>query len=360
VRGEPRRIAIFRMVHLGDTVIALPALWTVRRRFPNARILYLTQEHQAGKLAQGTEVLRPGTVYDELVTYRLGSKVEILRTLLKLRLARIDTLVYIPSYRTPAQLARDEKFFRLAGVRRIIGMQGYRETDYRPKGSPLPTVRHEADILLSHLAKDGVQVDLPPSELRHMGLSDEERTFACEWLRGQGVDLGRPVIGIGPGSKMTSKLWPIDRFIEIVRGLDAEFSPTFIVFGGPAEQDVCQQVADAAQVAVNSAGKLTVRQSTAVFEYCQLYLGNDTGTMHLAASAGVPCVAVFSARDWPGRWYPFGEGHAVHRFTTPCEGCLLEVCDRANLCLTSIAVAPVLESAQRLLRNRLAQPAHAE
>jgi len=345
------------MGHLGDTIIALPALWTVRKRFPNAHIVFLSQQHNAGKNVQGLEVLREGTVYDEEMSYTLGSggvsKLQVLKTLLRLRLKRIDTLIYIPSYRTASQLARDKRFFQLAGIKNIVGMRGYAETDYRPQGSPLPVVQHEADILLSHLAKDGVTTELDRYSLMDMGLSAEEKAFGEKFAAERGLKTGRPVVGIGPGSKMPSKLWPIERFIEVSKTLYDEFKPIFVLFGSPQEREVCQQIADHFPDAINVAGELTVRQSAAVFEHCDLYLGNDTGTMHIAVAAGVRCVALFSARDWQGRWYPYGKGHAIHRVIVPCEGCMLEVCDKQNLCLTSISSAKVAESAAAVLRERL-------
>ena len=64
----------------------------------------------------------------------------------------------------------------------------------------------------------------------------------------------------------------------------------------------------------------------AALERCAFYLGNDTGTMHMAVAAGIPCVAVFSSRDFPGNWYPYGNGHVVFRTPIKCEGCFLEKC----------------------------------
>ena len=357
--GDPRRIAVFRIGHLGDMVVAMPALWTVRRRFPDAHILFLNQEHDKGRLAQGLDVIRPGSVYDSILGYRLGSegvsKMDAVRALVKLRLARIDMLVYIPADRSPAQIRRDRLFFRLAGVKRIVGMAGYAEADNRPEGRPLPTLRHETDQILGNMARDGVSPDVDPHALMGLGITDEERAEALAWLEANGVDPSRPIVGIGPGSKMSAKLWPVERFVEVARALDAEFSPTFVAFGSAAERATCQGIVDAVGKGVNAAGDRTIRGSAAVFERCALYLGNDTGTMHLAASAGVRCVAIFSARDWPGRWYPYGKGHVVHRVAVPCEGCMLETCDRGNLCLTEIGADRVAESASRVLREVLAE-----
>lgn len=352
---SPRRIAVFRIGHLGDMVVAMPALWTIRRRFPDAHILFLNQEHNKDRLAQGLDIIRPGSVYDSTLGYRLGdggvSKADVVRALVKLRLARIDMLAYIPADRTPAQIRRDRLFFRLAGIKRIVGMDGFAEADNQPSGKPLPTIAHETDQLLSHLRRDGVSTDVDPHELMGLGLTDQERTEAKAWLSTKGVDPSRPIVGVGPGSKMPAKLWPVERFVEVARSLEAEFSPTFVTFGSGAERETCERIVQAVGKGVNAAGELSIRGSAAVFEHCALYIGNDTGTMHLAASAGVRCVALFSARDWPGRWYPYGKGHVVHRVPVPCEGCMLETCDRGNLCLVEIGADTVAESAKRVLRE---------
>ena len=91
-----------------------------------------------------------------------------------------------------------------------------------------------------------------------------------------------------------------------------------------------------------------MRAAAVALRGCALYLGNDTGTMHLAASAGAPCVAVFSARDWPGAWYPYGVPQRIFRTAPECEGCYLEVCvDRGNACLIAISVEEVLAGCER-------------
>jgi ADP-heptose:LPS heptosyltransferase len=98
------------------------------------------------------------------------------------------------------------------------------------------------------------------------------------------------------------------------------------------------------------AGKLTIYGSAAVLEHCITYIGNDTGTMHLGGMVGVPCVALFSARDYPGKWEPYGEKHRIIRKDTDCAGCMREVCSRNNDCLMRISVDEVLKEAKGLIR----------
>lgn len=75
--------------------------------------------------------------------------------------------------------------------------------------------------------------------------------------------------------------------------------------------------------------------------------------MHLAAAAGTPCVALFSARDWPGAWYPYGVEQRVFRKALECEGCYLVECvEHANECLMRITVDEVISGCEDLLRVR--------
>ena len=92
----------------------------------------------------------------------------------------------------------------------------------------------------------------------------------------------------------------------------------------------------------NAAGGLGLRGAAAALQRCKMYLGNDTGTMHLAAAAGVPCVTIFSSREWPGMWFPYGVPQKNFRSQIECEGCGLEVCvEKQNECLNRTTVPEV-------------------
>ena len=77
---------------------------------------------------------------------------------------------------------------------------------------------------------------------------------------------------------------------------------------------------------VNLCGKLTPRESAAAFERARMFVGHDSGPMHLAAAVQTPCVAIFAARNIPRVWFPFGEQHRVVYHRVDCMGCGLETC----------------------------------
>jgi ADP-heptose:LPS heptosyltransferase len=104
---------------------------------------------------------------------------------------------------------------------------------------------------------------------------------------------------------------------------------------------------------VNLCGRLTPRETAAVLEHAHVFLGPDSGPMHLAASVGVPCAIAFSARGLPGIWYPSGSQHQVIYHQTSCYGCNLETCIvEARRCLTSITVDEMVVAAGRVMNAR--------
>ncbi len=101
---------------------------------------------------------------------------------------------------------------------------------------------------------------------------------------------------------------------------------------------------------MNVCGELTPRESAAVFARARVYLGHDSGPMHLAAAVGTTCVAVFSARGKPRRWFPYGRGHRVVYHRVSCWGCGLTTCVvEGKRCILSIGVGEVLREVEGVL-----------
>jgi ADP-heptose:LPS heptosyltransferase len=97
---------------------------------------------------------------------------------------------------------------------------------------------------------------------------------------------------------------------------------------------------------LNLCGMLTPRETAAVLSKAELFLGPDSGPMHLAAISGVPCAIAFGARDYPGVWYPVGSVHRVVYHSVECRHCRLETCiEEKKRCLTSISVDEMFKAA---------------
>jgi ADP-heptose:LPS heptosyltransferase len=360
-------ILIFRTGQLGDTLVSLPAIRRIKEAYPEAS-LYLLYAHHTGKkyvappaLLEGAHLFSGFIEYPvgESLTGRLKALADRVRLIFKLRSYRFHKVFHLePSYKTPLQLRRDKAFFRLAGVSEQVTTLQYRSPVDSKR--PLAAQEHETDFFIRALSSQGIPIFERSDNPMDLGLGAEETEEVRCWLTSESAlsqikyqdgRLPLNAIGVGLGSKMQSKRWPLERYRDVLRRLieDHELVPVF--FGGEEDRSIADQMMTDLGCGLNACGRLSLRGAARALEECQLYLGNDTGTMHLAVAAGIPCVAIFSARDYPGKWYPYGEYHRVHRVAVDCEGCMLLEChEQGRKCLMAISPDQVYASCVETLQ----------
>jgi ADP-heptose:LPS heptosyltransferase len=356
LNGVAKRILVFRIGQLGDTLIALPALRAIRDAFPLAHISLLGNADQRGIQVTPQQILPANGLIDDWICYpsrQPGAFSARLQMLRKLRRGRYQTLVYLaPRRRIVSDVRRDLLFFRLAGIRSVIGQKGFAPLPSK-SGGALPVVENEADHLLQRLSLSGISVPSPGTAKFPLDLSEDEYRVASLWwhknIPGAAADRA---VGFGPGSNWPAKVWPEERFRDVGHELIKATGIFPIIFGGPEDRKLGERLLSSWGLGANAAGQLPVRPAAAALSHCRLYVGNDTGTMHLAAAVGCCCVAITPALDWPGHWYPYGSGHTVLRRSVPCEGCLLQVCAQEGMrCLREISVAEVVQVCSKKLET---------
>lgn len=361
-----RRVLVFHVGSLGDTLVALPSFWAVRDAYPTARRVLLTKRAARHGIPVGREIVDGSGLFDDYLYFEgdhhaYGSNLPRLkkwqgawRLIGELRAGRFDLAVYLaPSQRDTVQVRRDLLFFRLAGIDRVIGAQTL------PRPRPGVALR-EAERVLARL--NGSALVVPPLQYarRDLALGAADRQAIDRWLGAQvqRTSCSGAWVAFAPGTNLQSKQWPTERFAAVGEALIRRFDILPVVVGGAEDRALAQTLLRAWGRGVNAAGALPVRLSAALLERCSLFIGNDTGTMHLAAACDVPCVALFSARDEPGKWEPMGAYHKVLRKPVPCAGCMLVRCDaRDRLCMRLIEVDEVIAAAEDCLRMPNALPA---
>ena len=358
------KLLLFHIGSLGDTLASVPAMWAVREQFRGSHITLLSDRQVGKKYVTPRDVLDGSQIVDAFADYGVGggrsarllNPVRKLALLAWMRQQHFDAVVYLVhlhSRGSRKRVIRDRHFFRLAGVKTIMGMDDIFPWPSKQDAHPLPTIPPMAEQLLSRLRASGIGG--PADRLRiDIGLNADDREKVAVWADQLADDRGRPWIAVAPGTKMPSKRWRPDRFVKVVRRLIGEFDVWPVVFGGSEDESLGLEMLDHWQRGHLAAGALSIREAAVALEQCQLYLGNDTGTMHLAASVGVPCVAIFSARDVPGAWHPLGERHRVMRSQIDCEGCMLVECaTRRTECLTQIQTDEVLNACRAALGSHI-------
>ena len=354
------KILIFRIGHLGDTLVALPAFWAVRKAYPNAQISLISNaDLKNPHYISPQSVLPQSGLFDEFITYptnlgAIATNVGRLKLMFELRREKFDAVIYLmPRVRTPQQIDRDVKFFNLCKIPKVLGANYLSENTLTldtPK--PTPRVTSESQFLIDTLRQAGLNIDENAANIHDLGLSEQEYAAADSWFQiaTSPEDHARPLIAIAPGSKWESKIWPEGRYADVISQLIEEHNVLPIIFGGPEDREKGDRLIAGWNTGINSAGQLSVRQSAALLERCALYVGNDTGTMHLAAAVNVPCVAIFAAIDWIGRWEPFGSKNTVFRKTVECEGCQTADCFNAHKCLDLVSTHEVVKACTDTLK----------
>jgi heptosyltransferase III len=358
---EAKRILVFRVGQLGDMLVSVPAMWALRKYFRNAHITLLCDNHPGKGYITSSDVFNSSGIVDDIVFYpayssgnQLFSWLRKMFLLLRyLRSKRYDLLVYLVSCRGRHQI-RDTVFFRLAGIKRFIGIKEFQHLPKQVFGSVLPVVQQEGDLLLDRLRRSGIPIPPLGRGQVYLNIGEKENTTVKQWLENLSSDGNRRWIAVGAGSKMPVKIWPTERYAEVVKHLIKEFDIWPVVFGGSDDKELGQFLIKQWARGYNAAGVLSVREGIAALAKCVLYIGNDTGVIHMAAAAGIKCVGIYSARDYPGNWHPYGHGHIVLRNRRPCEGCMLEVCsERKAECIMSIHVNDVFQACAKVLREEL-------
>ena len=355
VKAPVRRILIYRLGSLGDTLAALPCFHLLARVFPFAERRLLTNFPVHAKAPAAAAVLGDSGLVHGYLPYTVGTRRpdELIRLAWSIRRFRPDLLVYLMPIRPARSIRRDAAFFRMAGVRRIVGLPSEDDTKRRPDAAT-GLYESEAERLARGIAELG---DAHPEDLANWDLRLTEAELEKARVILQPV-AGRPLIVCAPGCKMQANDWEGENWRALLGRLYRRYPEHALVMSGADEEaELCQfGASEWAGPKLMLAGALTPRESAAVFAHAAAFLGPDSGPKHLAASVGARCVCVFGARDlpgvWfpPGDWFPAGKGHQVIYHQPECFGCGLETCiENRKKCIRSVTVEEVEHAVVRVL-----------
>ena len=366
-KRSPKRVLIYRLGSLGDTVIALPVLHLTARAFPDAERKMLTSFPPSAKAPASSAVLEHTGLIHGYLRYTYGTR--NLRELAALwwRIVswRPDVLVYMGGPRGISAAKRDALFFRLCGIRRQIGVPDSTETqEYTrnfgdgfesPYAQGLP-LEYECSRLARSLAQLGdARLDDPASWDLH--LTAQEKARADEVLQPLG---GQPFIAVSLGTKNQSNEWGNDNWRALLIQVACLYPDHGLVLcGAPVEVEASDYVSSgwpkvSTRPVLNLCGMLTPRESAAVFARANLFVGHDSGPMHLAASVQTRCVGIFSGRNLPRVWFPYGKNHRILYHNVECQNCRLQTCIvQQKKCILSITVDEVLREIVAQLPNAI-------
>jgi heptosyltransferase-3 len=386
-KKKTRRVMLYRLGSLGDMLVALPALHLAARAFPEAERRLLTNIPVSSKAAPAAAILEGSGLVQGYVRYAVGTRSvgELARLWWTIVRWRPEVLVYLGPARGVKAAKRDATFFRLCGVRRLVGVpvtEGMQRNFYgaasggRDQAMGDGNLEPEAERLVRCIGELGAPGEFAdPGRMEDpaswdLGLTAAEITAADAAIRkelpswvpeGSAWDENEQqreaAIAVSVGTKVQAKDWGKDNWRVLLGSVAAEFPERVLLLAGVEEESEASEYAaegwreQGGGPVVNLCGKLTPRESAAAFARARLFVGHDSGPMHLAAAVGTPVVAIFAARNIPRQWFPFGKQHRVVYHRVECWGCGLETCiEQQKKCLMSIGVDEVMD----VIRSQMA------
>lgn len=317
--AQPRTVVIYRLGSLGDTLVALPCFHAIERATPGARRVVLTNFPVSAKAAPLEGILGGSGLIDQALAYPVGTRsLKALWALRKqLRTLGADTLYYLTPARGMAAVWRDILYFKLCGFKHIVGAPSTPALQTWQVVNAQGELEPECARLARSLCAGGSMptIDLHDRSLWDLRLSPTELANADRITTH--LD-GVPRLVINMGGKVAEKDWGEGNWMALLNGLGhAHPELGLLVVGAQEDSERARRVtAQWPGPVVDACGRLSPRESAAAMRQASLFIGHDSGPMHLAASVGVPCVGLFGGYNRPVVWHPFGQGHRViHRMS---------------------------------------------
>lgn len=366
---KTRRVLVYRLGSLGDMLVALPALHLVARAYPEAERRMLTNIPVSTKAPAAAAILEGTGLVQGYVRYAVGTRSvgELARLWWTIARWRPEVLVYLAAARGVDAARRDARFFRLCGVRKMVGVpltEGMQRNFYgaatggKDHAMGDGNLEPEAARLVRCIGELGAVGEIEdPGRLGDpaswdLGLTAAEHASAAAAIgAGPGGEaaLRMESFAVSVGTKVQAKDWGKENWRGLLGKMAAEFPGRALVLAGAEEEIGASEFAaegwraNGGGPVVNLCGRLTPRESAAAIARARLFVGHDSGPMHLAAAVGTPVVAIFAARNIPRQWFPFGKQHRVVYHRVECWGCGLETCiEQQKKCLMSIGVDEVM------------------
>ena len=331
---------------LGDLVFSLPVIEALKADSPSEPFFFLTHRRNSEFLS-----LVPGI--DRIVTYENAKNplevFSLVKNLRRLRLRRAFIL---------NPLLQGSLLAWLAGIPERIGYRrdyegkqsllGFEKTLLTYAYDPRPEKMHETERYLDLLRLFGMKVSgTHPVPRLNLDASLRKANDPI-WGLGNG-----PRVAINLGTAWPMRRWPVERLAACGKWLQSAYDARIVLVGVSEDKVLGETVLrQMERHAVNAAGAFSLPELAVFLKQADLFISNDTGTMHLAAALDVPMIALFGPGD-PEKVRPLSENAKVLKHPIFCSPCRFQYTNRCqnNLCMQSITLEEVEKTAREILKD---------
>ncbi len=350
-----RRMLILNLTRMGDLIQTTPVLIGLKEKDPSSHATLVVSE-----AFKGICPFIPGV--DDVVSFPMGKLGELLGrgeivqayrealgVLERINAREYDIALNFTHSRVSAFLITLVRAKEVGGFRIDDEGASYIEKDWHRFFFNIVSSRpfspfHICDL---HLFMAGLG---PCGEGVHLDVTSEKKERARRFLEEAGVPTGRPLVGIHPGASEAKRTWGIENFARLAELIARETGAGVLLFGSKGEKDACDRIEEMVRERVyNFGGKTTLGELVPLISFCDLFVSNDTGPLHIATAVGTKSIGIFLKTAYFRQTGPYGKDHYVVEPLIPCHPCRFGT-DCSHLsCRDYIPVEGIYEIASKLL-----------
>jgi heptosyltransferase-3 len=337
--SEVRSMLVIHQGALGDFILALPALMTLRKFFPRAKPVIMGYPRIL-------ELVEKRFYAEEIVSVDQRGMASFF-----MPKGDLDPGLsqYFGTFDLIVVFGKEAEGSILTNLGRVCRGQIIHLNSFPPLNERI----HLTDHLLRELRRNHISgEDQDP----RLFLNRSDQVWGRSYCKKKGLtekEKAKAIV-LHPGSGSRKKVWPVERFVDLIHHFQGHASSRLLVVAGPAEAGEIQETFETMQWEKGAATPVLIKGLSligmaSVIEGCRVFIGNDSGITHMAAALGVPTVAIFGPTD-PKRWAPRGKHVAVVRREVSCAPCSREEFSRCQdaECLKQVEVGDVLAALSSL------------
>ena len=349
--NTPKKILVLRFSSIGDIVLSTPLLRCLRTRFPQSQIDYVTRREYA-------ELVRSNQNLNYIHEFDARDGFQGLRALKKrIRSEGYDLLVdihgslrsrYIRAFSGSAHVVSMDKREKERAVLIKLKKDLY--------GEIVPVSRRYIEAVEAL----GVKDDGRGSELH---IPDEIQFGVTARMSALRLNRFEKVVGLCPSARHATKRWPLERFIELGIRTALDLDAKIFLFGGSADaadyEVIAKRIGEKAGAdrATNLSGQLSLLQTAAAMDYCDIIVTNDSGLMHIADARQKNLVAIFGSTVRQFGFFPQGINSIVVEnaglYCRPCSHIGRSSCPEGHFrCMNDIGIEEVFRKTKQLLEKK--------
>jgi len=352
---KPENILIIRLSAIGDVINVLPALRRLRAQFPGSRITWLVED-------RASEILRDHPDVDEVIIYprkkwqsgilKVNKSFNVISESLsfykKLRKNHYDLVIDFQGNLKSAVM----NFITGSGNRLGFGRGYCKEFNYlstQHHAYPAGQKIHRIEKNLSLLKELDIETSFLQPELP---VSKDDEEYISNFIDKK-ADPSLPIIIIHPGtSKFGSfKQWSAENYTLLADMIQDKYDANLILTWGPGELDVVNEIVGSVKhKALPACETKSIKQLTALIKRATLFIGGDTGPLHIASIMGIPVVGIYGPKD-PSIYGPYDGTAIVIKNDVPCSPCTKRTCGDP-ICMSSIQPEDVFGGVEKLMQNK--------